>query len=209
MNVKIVRVNHPEEFSRYEHLLPQISTERQERIARMKFPRKKTISLVTELLMRSEISRELGIDRAGIEFVYGEHGKPFVKGAEYFFSVSHSGDYIAFAGGAASPVGVDIQTVERADYRLAERFFTTEEYDKICESSFPELEFFRVWTLKEAYVKMFGTGLATPFNSFSVLSEDFAGISYSQNFGDFLLSVCSRELDQISINFQKSTALAE
>lgn len=209
MNIKIVRVNHPEDFSRYEHFLPQISPERRERIARMKFPRKKSISLVTELLMVSEISRELKIAPDGIEFSYGERGKPYVKGAKFFFSVSHSGDYIAFAGGAASPVGVDIQTPERADYRLAKRFFTAEEYAGICEAESPEREFFRIWTLKEAYVKMLGAGMAIPFSSFCVLTEDFAGISYSRDFGNFVLSVCGREMGEISINCPNITSLAE
>lgn len=207
MNIKIVRVNHPEDFSRYEVLLPQISPERRARIARMKFPRKKTISLVTELMIRSEISKALGIPRSSIEFCYNEYGKPFLPflkgGSDYFFSVSHSGDLVAFSGGAASAVGVDIQIAERVDHRIAERFFTSEEYAAICAAPSPEREFFRIWTLKEAYVKMLGTGMATPFNSFNVLTDDFAKISFSRDFGEFFLSVCSLDMEINSINFRK------
>jgi len=189
VNLKVVRVRDPENFTKYKKLLPQISPERRERIARMKFPRKKTISLVTELLVRNEISRATGIDRAGIKFSYNEYGKPLLKGGGYFFSVSHSGDFVAFAG-ADSPVGLDIQTVGRADYRVAERFFTSEEYSAICAAPSPEREFFRIWTLKEAYVKMLGTGMATPFNSFCVLTKEFSGISRSEDLGGYILSVC-------------------
>lgn len=202
VNIRIVRVRDPENFTKYGPLLAKISPERRTRIARMKFPQKKTISLVTELLMRNEISKATGADRAAVEFSYNEHGKPFLKGGDYFFSVSHSGDYVAFAG-AASPVGVDIQTVECADYRMAERFFAKEEYAEICASPSPEREFFRIWTLKEAYVKMLGTGMATPFNSFSVLAEDIREMSRSEDFGDFVLSVCSREVEINSIYFRK------
>ncbi len=203
MNIKIVRVRDPENFTKYETLLTQISPERRARIARMKFPRKKTISLVTELIIRSEISKALKIPRSSVEFSYNEYGKPFLKGGGYNFSVSHSGDYVAFAGGAASETGVDIQIADRADHRLAERFFTKEEYAAICAAPSPEREFFRIWTLKEAYVKMLGTGMATPFNSFNVLTEDFAKISCSRDFGDFFLSVCSRDVEDYTIIYRK------
>ncbi len=200
MNIKIVRVSDPENFTKYEPLLPQISPERRARIAQMRFPRKKTISLVTELLMRNEISKATGIDRAAVEFLYGEHGKPLLKGGGYFFSVSHSGDFVAFAG-ADSPVGVDIQIVGRADYRVAERFFTKEEYAAIRGASSPEREFFRIWTLKEAYVKMLGTGMAAPFGSFSVLTDEFAGMSRSQDLGEYILSVFVQNKEGITENF--------
>ncbi len=202
MNIKIVRVRDPENFTKYEPLLPQISQERRARIARMKFPRKKTISLVTELIIRSEISKALKIPRSSVEFSYNEYGKPFLKGGGYNFSVSHSGDLVAFCGGAASDVGADIQLAERADHRLAERFFTREEYAAICAAPSPEREFFRIWTLKEAYVKMLGTGMATPFNSFNVLNDEFAKISFSRDFGDFFLSVCCRDMEINSIKCQ-------
>lgn len=203
MNIKIVRVREPENFKKYEPLLPQISPERRERIARMKFPRKKTIALVTELLIRDEISKAVGADRTKIEFSYNEYGKPALKGADYFFSVSHSGDFIAFSGGADSEVGVDIQIADHADYRIAERFFTPEEYAAICAAPLSEREFFRIWTLKEAYVKMLGTGMATPFNSFSVLTDDFVKMSCSRDFGEFFLSVCSRDMEINSIIYRK------
>ncbi len=195
MNIKIVRVRDPENFTKYEPLLRQISPERRERIARMKFPRKKTISLVTELLIRSEISKALGMPRSSIEFEYNEYGKPLLKGGGYFFSVSHSGDFVAFAG-ADSPVGVDIQSVGRADRRVAERFFTSEEYAAICAAPSLEREFFRIWTLKEAYVKMLGVGMAAPFNSFCVLTEEIAGISRSEDLGEYILSVCVRDKEK-------------
>lgn len=199
MKIKIVKVNTPEDFGKYEALLHKISSERRERISRMKFPRKKTISLVTELLVRSEISKELGIDRGAIEFSYNEYGKPFLKGGGYFFSVSHSGEYIAFAGETDSPIGVDIQLKGRADYRVAERFFTEDEYSAICSSPAPEREFFKIWSLKEAYVKMLGTGMATPFSTFSVLTDEFRKISLFEEYGDFVLSVCSREPQSASL----------
>ncbi len=202
MNIKIVRVRDPENFTKYEPLLPQISQERRARITRMKFPRKKTISLVTELIIRSEISKALKIPRSSVEFSYNEYGKPFLKGGGYNFSVSHSGDLVAFCGGAASDVGADIQLAERADHRLAERFFTEVEYAAICAAPSPDREFFRIWTLKEAYVKMLGTGMATPFNSFNVLNDEFAKISFSRDFGDFFLSVCCRDMEINSIKCQ-------
>ena len=90
-----------------------------------------------------------------------EGGKPFAQGGNDFeFSVAHSGGITVLAT-SKGHVGVDaerIRCVERRE-RLAERFFSENERKQLCAAADADTEFLRIWTKKEAYMKMKGTGL--------------------------------------------------
>ena len=86
------------------------------------------------------------------------------------FNLSHSGSYAVCAVSDA-PVGVDIEVRRKnTNLKVAKRFFSQAENDYI--DSFETLEsredaFYRIWTLKEAFVKATGEGLSRPLNEFS------------------------------------------
>lgn len=61
MNIIIVYADLLKPFAEYEKNLPLVSSERQERISRLKSEKDKIISLCTELLIRHEISQQLNI----------------------------------------------------------------------------------------------------------------------------------------------------
>jgi 4'-phosphopantetheinyl transferase len=85
------------------------------------------------------------------------------------FSLSHSGPYVALSVGA--PIhGLDIQETRSKPIResLAHWALSPAEIDLLGPSPEPNL-FIRLWTMKEAYVKALGLGLASGLNSFSVL----------------------------------------
>ena len=108
MEVKLMYIDKNKEFSCYEQYLPLISKRRKDKISRFYFDKDKTVSLLTGLLIRNEISQRLGIIPSDIEFGYGEHGKPYVLNrCDYHFSVSHSGNAIVFVGDSF-PVGIDL-----------------------------------------------------------------------------------------------------
>ena len=115
MEVKLMYIDKNKEFSCYEQYLPLISKRRKDKISRFYFDKDKTVSLLTGLLIRNEISQRLGIIPSDIEFGYGEHGKPYVLNSrDYHFSVSHSGNAIVFVGDSF-PVGIDICLLYTSD----------------------------------------------------------------------------------------------
>ena len=199
MDVKLLYYDEFCKFSEFEHYAAFVSEERRIRLSQIKHDSDRLASLFAELLARSEISQRSGIPQEKIEFGYGEHGKPFlVNDPGHHFSLSHSGGYVAFAQSGA-PLGVDIQLISRPRTRIAEKFFTKEEFAYIKSASDADRAFFHVWTRKEAYLKMLGTGISIPLNSFDVLSDMPQCRLLTQSLGGFMLSVCTADMQEHSI----------
>lgn len=89
-------------------------------------------------------------------------GKPrFLAGGEGF-SVSHSENYFAMAF-CDGQIGIDLEITVKERVRteaIARRFFTEEEQERIRSADHPRRAFTRLWTQKEALVKMTGEGLS-------------------------------------------------
>lgn len=100
-----------------------------------------------------------------------EHGKPKVEGLE--FSLSHSGNLVLCAV-SEEPVGCDIERLREAPKGVAERYFSDAEQAYLSHFSADEhdREFFRIWTMKESYVKMTGEGLRVSFEAYEIAMED-------------------------------------
>lgn len=88
-------------------------------------------------------------------------GKPyFDELPDMDFSLSHN-DSFAVCALSEKPVGCDIESASRKPAAvLMEKTLTAAEYELVHKSSQPEKTFMQLWTLKEAKLKMNGTGLA-------------------------------------------------
>ena len=131
------------------------------RILAMKNERRRAESAAGLLALK----RALGDIEPG-KIVRDERGRPsFAEALGVDFNISHSGS-LSVAAVIDSPfwrVGVDIERVDEkkgnAYERIAERYFSDEEKLHFLNSPTP-LEFFKIWTAKEARAKLFGHGLA-------------------------------------------------
>lgn len=188
--INLVRTDTSVPFETYIKYLYMISPERSEKISRIKFNSHKITSFFTELEIRKEVSAYTGMNFSDIKFGYNQYGKPYILNSpECFFSVSHSGEFIAFTL-SEKPVGIDIEYATKSRMRVAERFFTRNEYEFIITSENPELEFYKIWTKKESYIKMLGTGLSKSLKSFDVLSDELSSYFFTDNIDNYVLSLC-------------------
>ena len=148
-----------------------------ERAARFRSDEHAHQFLVTRALQRSVLSCYAPeIAPAEWRFEAGERGKPELApeftGFGLRFNVSHSALLVAMAVTRAGRVGVDVEclTARAAPLALATRYFTAGEARHLA--GFPATEqqrhFYRLWTLKEAWLKATGAGVA----------EGLAGISF-------------------------------
>lgn len=165
----------------FQRKLQHVSQKRRERVLAYKIREDQKRSLAAGLLLE-HILNEHGYN--GEMVAVEENGKLFLPGVDdFFFSLSHSGEYAACVVSDV-PVGVDIQKKRETKASIAKRFFQWEEADRITKA--PEMGkddlFFRYWTGKESYLKLTGQGLGGGLDSFFVdLDEMRITDRYNQN----------------------------
>lgn len=93
-------------------------------------------------------------------------------GKEVVFNLSHSGNYVlcAFSDRPGEEVGCDIEVVKTYLPRIAKRFFTDAEYQRLEEADKGEQSdlFFRHWVLKESFMKATRLGTRLDTRSFEI-----------------------------------------
>jgi 4'-phosphopantetheinyl transferase len=147
-------------FEEYLQYFDIISEERREKVLRLHSEHSKIISTITSVFARECIEKLTGIPAESQKFYFNEHGKPFLADIESFcFNVSHSAACIAFVH-SNKPIGVDVEKIKIFDSRLPKRFFTEHERMMLDAADEKDFEFGRIWTTKEAYIKMKGSTLA-------------------------------------------------
>jgi len=111
-------------------------------------------------------SASLGIKRT-------ENGKPYID-APVYFSYSHSRRAYLFGLSKQGEIGLDIECAEnpRDFLTLSKRYFHKDEYQQM--KALPEQDrghfFYRLWTRKEAWCKLFG-GVLWYYLGRSVLAD--------------------------------------
>lgn len=100
------------------------------------------------------IIRELTGD-PGIAVHYDKSGKPCLNNPALHISISHAGRFAAACLSDETPVGIDIELLKERISRVAERFLTDEEMDRIREPGRLE-KLYVHWSAKEALYKYYG-----------------------------------------------------
>ena len=135
----------------------------------------RTRFLVTRALVRTLLSSFVGVPPTRWRFVATDHGRPEIAnlppGAPPLrFNVSHTAGLVACAVTAGRDIGLDVENVDRRVTRdVAGRFFAPREVADLraLPRERQPLVFFDYWTLKEAYIKARGLGLALPLRHFA------------------------------------------
>jgi len=83
--------------------------------------------------------------------------KPFFKGKKIYFNVSHSCSMVACAV-SVYPVGIDIEKIHKYNKSMADYLFCEEEINSITKSIDKDLEFSKLWVIKESKLKLKGCG---------------------------------------------------
>jgi 4'-phosphopantetheinyl transferase len=145
------------------------------RSERFRFPEHRRLFLASRLLLRTTLSRYAEISPEAWQFATNDHGKPRVAPeagvSAPAFNLAHAAGIAAVAVTGGRDVGVDVENRDRRVQarQLIDRFFAPEEAAELGKLSSAEMcdRFFLTWTLKEAYIKALGRGLAQPLDSFA------------------------------------------
>lgn len=164
----IVNIAAVDSFDSVKYLTDYISGERKNRIGKFFRDRDKIRSLVAELLLKHMIGTIYDMDMTRFKFGVEKYGKPYLIDSGLKFNISHSGDYVVCAVGD-SETGVDVEKIGKTELPEIYSVFSSSEIIMVKELP-PDMQadmFYRIWTLKESYVKKTGDGLHRSFDSFS------------------------------------------
>ena len=153
-----------------------------------------------------ECLRKLNIPE-NAEISQGAHGKPFLTSYPVYFNLSHA-DGIAACITADTECGIDCEKVRSFPPRVMKRVFSENEL-RLAEKTPAherDLMFFRLWTLKEAFVKAIGRGISYPMKTveFSFAEDRIItgakGFTFKQYIihGEYVVSIA---VEQKSENF--------
>lgn len=179
LEIFCLECNFEADSERVEQLEEMVSKECKERAGRFYKMEDRLRCIYGEVMARQILGKYLEKNSSEIVFKRNSYGKPKVQGEAIFYNISHSGDYVLCAV-SDQPVGVDIEKQKEMDLGIAENFFTKEEYLWLLSQENETDAFFRLWTLKESYVKWCGMGLSIPLNSFYTKILQGKALFYSQ-----------------------------
>lgn len=145
----------------------------------------RNMKLSAALLLRDRCAKRTGIAVGKLRLCRDDFGKPYFDGLPgLHISISYTKDAFVCAM-SWTPLGVDVERL--APLPAIPYHFLTPDEGRYCTC--PE-RFYEVWTKKEAYSKMLGTGLGEGFSSFSVFHPKIAGTLDSRRIGQCVVSVC-------------------
>ena len=150
------------------HLL---SADEQNRAGRFRFEVDKVRFANGRSALRRILGRYLGAPAKSLRFRYNAHGKPELSQSPQAiqFNVTHSREIALIALVRNIAIGVDLEAV-RNDFSigdLSEGVLSRPELERFRATP-PEaqqLEFFKTWVVKEAFLKAIGEGLSVAPNS--------------------------------------------
>ena len=141
--------------------------------------------LVTDIGLKN-----YGLREKDMKYGFTGRGKPvFLNCPELHFNISHSGHYAVAAFSEEFDPGIDIERCSRISNRIIYSFFSEGERQMILDRDTDEerkLMFGRIWTVREAFMKATGMGIAAPRDGYeAVMKEGRMAISQHCCEGEF------------------------
>ncbi|MEG0927535.1 4'-phosphopantetheinyl transferase family protein [Chryseobacterium sp.] len=170
MHIYCIHIDKALNETEFQELTRYVSPDKKAKIHRFRKPIDAARSLLGDLIIRTILCKHYGLKNDEIQYEYQEFGKPFLPNHPHFhFNISHSGDWVV---GVVSnhPIGIDIEKITEVKEDLASLALCTEEHQKLqaLNEMDQNLFFFKLWTLKESYVKAIGTGLSEGLNTLEI-----------------------------------------
>ncbi|WP_052481290.1 4'-phosphopantetheinyl transferase family protein [Gilvimarinus agarilyticus] len=163
--------------------LQLLSEPERERLARYRTASQKHAFLSSRALLRNVLSTCCNTPPAELDFTANAAGKPrLTLDQAPHFNLSHSGQWMALAVDWHAPVGIDIEhpQKQRNLLAIARHYYHAREAQRLAKLDEPtqSREFYRLWTLKEAFFKARGTGISEGLNRICINPEGASPIAY-------------------------------
>jgi len=138
--------------------LAEISEQRCEKALRFKYEQGQRECVAAYLLLKQALRKEYGIED-NPTLAEREGGKPYIVGHEdIHFNFSHCREAVVCAV-SSEEVGIDVERIRPYNDNLSRYVLNDEEYEYVKSADNPALEFTKLWTMKEALLKLTGEGI--------------------------------------------------
>ncbi|WP_157152770.1 4'-phosphopantetheinyl transferase family protein [Brachyspira murdochii] len=139
-----------------------------------------------------------------------ENKKPYFKNENIYFNGTHTSDLFAAVMSEDYNVGIDAEKIKKREFfNIAKEYFYESEIKYLESTHKLEIDFFTIWTIKEAYIKMLGKTIFDIKNAPEVdLIERVIKKADDIFFASFILddlyiiSVCLNTKNEINLNLQ-------
>ncbi len=178
----------------YDYYKSIVSTQTLKKISSMHSDTDKKTTVCGEAMAKIVIGGKLHLSPENVEIIKNAKGKPYVI-APIYFNWSHSQTYTAVAL-SENEIGVDIEKLREPDFKMTKKFCTRREEDFVKDAE----TFFKIWTLKESYLKCIGVGIAGGLKSIEFYIKADSIVSSVKDFNfkiitdypDCIISVCEK-----------------
>ena len=138
-----------------------------ERMKRFVFDDDRLTYCISHGFMRISLSEITKMPNGDLKIEYPGNTKPHLINANIDFSLSHSDNYFAcvVANNKGSNIGVDIEKINNLkDFKAIIRDYMHDDeiayiLDNLLSDDEQQLRFYEIWTRKEAFLKMLGSGI--------------------------------------------------
>lgn len=173
--------------------------ERRVQVMRFRFDKDRRLCLGAGLLLAHALHQASAMD---VSIRHLCNGKPVLANdPNIHFNLAHSG-FLAVCAVANQPVGVDVEVLQNEDPEVMAMCFQPIEKKWVNQAEEQHCEFTRLWTRKESYLKLRGTGLTCFPGSFCVLPGEKGfpnGIIYSEiDIMGHMICVCMQQNDNVN-----------
>ena len=160
-------------------LIKYLSKEEIERANRFYFEIDRMQFIIRRGILRQIISKYLEIDPRNLQFECNRFGKPFLitdsPKHDLKFNMSHTKNMAIYCIATQKDVGIDIEYILR-DINIQpiiDRFFSQNERMFIQKTAIDKRKetFYKIWTRKEAILKVLGKGISYPLEMIDVPYE--------------------------------------
>lgn len=173
MDICSIQIEQEIEPRLFDKFMGYLAPQKQLKVRKLRHMKDKRRSIIGDMLIRKMLCNHLQCKNEALVFDTNPYGKPYLaKEQGVKFNLSHAGDWVV-AAVSSLEVGIDVEQIKPIEMDIAKRFFTKDEYLELMTVNEKDriILFYKLWTLKESYVKMIGKGLTIPFNTFSISLE--------------------------------------
>jgi len=168
----------------------------------------KTRYMESVFLKKAILSKYLKITMDAVHLCKQKLGKPTLISPKNSldFNVAHSNNFFVCAIADSGLIGVDVEEINEIDLQTALEFCCNSELVHLntCNDIERRINFFKLWTLKEAYVKAIGKGLSYPLKYICFDLMDLSSVKIKGNASkkwlfninkvdNYILSICTSE----------------